>query len=249
MRRQKNSQKSGAIDLEFAVVTAINRYCEKHPTLTRDRQGDIEYLRGILSDTSLVAAQKHVAISKYVKCVKKGLLGRSDLRDYVLQGLALVPLESLMDELLRHHAAELHSRDMKIHALQSPKSGSAAQELLLESKTSDLSTLQETHKDIKGKAERVAVLHAELVDKYKALKQAHIRLCRRYGEHYSFSSEVLSQSSYRTNDVAAAEEGIPEEEDVPQMAMSVGSNNQRLFRLVPTTKGNRVVSQDFVSTL
>ena len=100
---RRTPRKTHAIDFEFAVNAAINRYYEKNPAPSIERQRDIHAIKMLLSHATHVPAQKHALIERYVRNLRTGLLGRSDLRDFVLQALASVPIEVLIKELLHHH--------------------------------------------------------------------------------------------------------------------------------------------------
>ena len=86
-------------------------------------------------------------------------------------------------------------------------------------------------------------INQQLIDKYRALKKSYIQLCRKHGEQYSLSSDVLSQFSGVTSDPIVIEgAAIHEDHEEDIVASSVASNGQRLFKLVPTSKGTQAAA-------
>lgn len=232
MSRQEATKKNPAINLETAVNRAIRRYHKNHKVVSENRQKDISAIKVILSDSVLVDAQKHVAIAEYLKSLSVGLMGRSELRRHVLQALESVSLMGLMDDLLRRHKAEIQARETQLHSLQAPQATQTVRDLLLEHKTVDLNQLQETYDVLNKRAKKLSSIHGRLFDKYEALKKSYRALCKKHGEHCSFSSETLSQPSFIIEDYFLEEEPstVTEETGEATVSSSFEVSGQRLFR-------------------
>ena len=204
-------------ELIMAVQMASGRYQNRHSKLSNDRRKDVDSLRQILADSSRLAICKHAAISRYIRSLKRGLLGRSDLADYVWQALESVSIECLVQDLLARHKAELRAKDMALHALQPISSDPVTHDLLLAAKTAELSKSQEHARHLNQKMARLVTVEQQLISKYKSLKQEHMKLCRKYGEQHAFSSETLSQPS---SSVAIPEEEITDDVLALSLTMS-----------------------------
>ncbi len=103
--------------LKDAIHYAIRRYRRIHNTVSAERQKDIDWLLETANDFSMIDVKKHVAINNYIKSIHVGLLGRSELRRYILHALESVPLMGLIDELLEHHKAEIQAKKAEVLSL------------------------------------------------------------------------------------------------------------------------------------
>ena len=152
-------------ELTVAVQMAIGRYQDKHSKLSSDRKKDIECLQDILADSSRLTSYKHAAITRYIRSLKRGLLGRSDLADYVWQALETVSMEYLIQDLLSRHKAELRAKDMALNALQPISSEPVTQDLLLAAKTAELSKSQEYSRHLNQQMARLRTIEQQLIRK------------------------------------------------------------------------------------
>ena len=220
--------------LQKAILKAISRYRNTNRHVSSDRQHDIDWILETSFDFSRIDLQKHIAIGHYIKTLKVGLLGKSALRDHIQHALNKVSLESLVDELLKRHKADLRAQEMRSHAIQIPVAHQANQELLLESRSLDIEENQQSREQIQTKAKRLMAMDKKLLEKYAVMKKAHMALCKKYGEPYSFSSDTMSQLTTTVVSV------VEEDEDIQQAIVAEAQeltevsnfNSQRLFKAV-----------------
>ena len=233
-------------ELANVVNEAITRYCDQHRSLSHDRQEDIRFLKAILLDTSRIAVQQHIAIGKHVRSLKVGLFKRSDLRDYVLEALARVPLDGLINELLRRHEAELRAQEMKAHAAQPAQAIAAAPDLAVTAIEADLIAAQEANQQIEEEVGRLLNIYQELIRKYKNLKREYIILCKKHDEPCFLFADLLSQFSGDVSDpIVINDSAISDAREEVAIASSGASNGQLLFKTGMGSKG----SQTFITGL
>ncbi len=166
-------------ELQKNILIGIELYRQK-VAVSSEREVDIVKIQEFFQDSQASEIDQYLKIECYVKSMRTGWLGRSELRRCIMQALEKTDLRYLIQKIIQLKNEAVIKNDELLAIIRQTDSLDSPFELLLKAKEQKIQLLENELSSLKEEAEEVSDLNQELVEKHASLIQHYKSLQARY---------------------------------------------------------------------